>query len=403
MSSGFTVRVSSSDQRQFQCDHCQGVITIPANLPPTKAPCPHCGQETTSPDFQAAASPVATSGSVATEPQAEVPSQVESQVAVAGSGGKAGVLVAVLSLLLVGLLSAGVFFLLNKKGEAEDVGVTQRVNEKNLEKKEYLKSGWREDASKVLDGFLKAKTPEEMAELVIAGEDLLPAMKEFYANPDRDESGLTESQFQHFPIAMEDRERGIFMMRLVHPEQWNLEQFFQPLPTIDSTLDPYSSDFLIKAGAVKNQFLTQPKVIRAFFKHDGESMKLDWQTYVQTKYALFSEFLGNPVSGQKKEFRLVVQEDIDYGIEGLGENDRVFYFADAAYPEAHTRIVVDMNSQPGKHLSEILWRGTGEFMQARNATVELAWTNEAKPRLTISRFLCWEFLGVGGEQIVPDE
>ena len=39
----------NGDQREFRCEHCNGKILIPANLPATTGPCPHCQKTITSP------------------------------------------------------------------------------------------------------------------------------------------------------------------------------------------------------------------------------------------------------------------------------------------------------------------------------------------------------------------
>jgi hypothetical protein len=54
----------------------------------------------------------------------------------------------------------------------------------------------------------------------------------------------------------------------------------------------------------------------------------------------------------------------------------------------------------GRALSLINWRGTKENRPiTRTATMELKWNGEpTAPELEISRFLCWEFLGLGGHQ-----
>jgi hypothetical protein len=57
------------------------------------------------------------------------------------------------------------------------------------------------------------------------------------------------------------------------------------------------------------------------------------------------------------------------------------------------------DSDIGRALSVINWRGSADKRPiARTATVELAWNaGPGGPVLAIRRFICWEFLGLGGE------
>ena len=59
-----------------------------------------------------------------------------------------------------------------------------------------------------------------------------------------------------------------------------------------------------------------------------------------------------------------------------------------------------VDSDAGRALSILNWRGTKENRPlTRTATLELKWSGSATAsELEISRFVCWEFLGLGGEE-----
>jgi len=64
------------------------------------------------------------------------------------------------------------------------------------------------------------------------------------------------------------------------------------------------------------------------------------------------------------------------------------------------RVNVAGDSEIGQALSILNWRGTKESQPvSKTATIELRWTDEPTPQLELSRFICWEFLGVGGEAV----
>ncbi len=67
-------------------------------------------------------------------------------------------------------------------------------------------------------------------------------------------------------------------------------------------------------------------------------------------------------------------------------------------PIARSRLSCIVDSETGRALSIINWRGVSDKRpEARTATVELKWTGaNDDPNLEINRFICWEFLGLGG-------
>ena len=50
--------VIPTNQREFRCQHCDGKILIPKDLPPTSGPCPHCSGMITSPANEVLAPPI---------------------------------------------------------------------------------------------------------------------------------------------------------------------------------------------------------------------------------------------------------------------------------------------------------------------------------------------------------
>lgn len=79
---------------------------------------------------------------------------------------------------------------------------------------------------------------------------------------------------------------------------------------------------------------------------------------------------------------------------------RSYRLADPANSGDTARVNVKIDSEIGSTLSIINWRGTEENQPiTRTATVELKWLGENHaPELVISRFICWEFLGLGGKE-----
>ena len=88
---------------------------------------------------------------------------------------------------------------------------------------------------------------------------------------------------------------------------------------------------------------------------------------------------------------------------GLEAGTRTYRLADPANTSDTARVNVKVDSETGRALSIINWYNTGETQAiTRTATVELEWVDEnSTTQLRISRFICWEFLGLGGEDPLP--
>jgi hypothetical protein len=63
------------------------------------------------------------------------------------------------------------------------------------------------------------------------------------------------------------------------------------------------------------------------------------------------------------------------------------------------RVEVPVDSETGRILAAVNWRGGGGLKPlTKTATVELGWEGGESSPLCIQRFLCWEFLGLGGTE-----
>jgi hypothetical protein len=146
-------------------------------------------------------------------------------------------------------------------------------------------------------------------------------------------------------------------------------------------------------------FAMEPLRVHAFFKRTDGGLKLDWEIFAQTKYRTLQNFVELPEVGQTGVFRVFLVEDVpDKGRAVAGT--RTYRVADPANTGDTARVNVKVDSEMGRALSIINWRGTKENRPiTRTATVELKWGGEpTAPELEISRFICWEFLGLGGRQ-----
>lgn len=434
-------------QREFRCHHCNGRIHIPVDLPPTTGPCPHCGGVITSPvpePSPVAAQPDYTPAPVVAAavapvqpvvhpvvqpvqpepPRQEVPVQPAPQPAATRAqapveeakpapqavkpkkeGGKLGA-VLMLLLLLVLLGGGAAFYLLDplgmrKKVPAPAPGVKAPVATPPADEAEYLRAGWRKDALAVLKGYMSGRTASEKANYVIGGASVTPRIESFFSSGRIDDGDTPADAFSVYELAMEDRKRGLFMMIYDQPPQFEMREFFRPLAPIEVQYGVENADLLLSTVARASNFAMDPVHVHAFFKREPAGLKLDWDLFVQTKYRTLRAFSELPESGKKGVFRVFAVEDVPEKGKAVA-GTRTYGFYDPANTEDRVRVNVKVDSEAGSALSAINWRGSKDLSPiTRTATIELGWVGDDAPQLQVTRFICWEFLGLGGQDGQP--
>lgn len=414
----------------FSCKHCHKNIQVPQGLPPTKAPCPYCGQEVSSPDFsqrdqQIEPSPardqvqpqevqsVATTKSPTVRPvqpdiktapvvikkssDLAIQSEVSSEVKEAGSS--KGKLVWLGLLVLVVVLGGGALWMITQETKeplVSEAQVTQNSGPSAEELEEQWRTeGWKKEASEVLSAFMNASSAEERMQYVIPNEQVLADLQKYYPSGSTDEDTPFKF-FVHRSGAEEDRERGIFRMQYRQPSQINMKEYFAPIGSLDKVMGVQGATLIDMAYAINEKNMSAPIEILAFFKKTDQGLKLDASVFMQCKFRTFRSFVDFPKMGHKEIFRVKISESIDHDYRDSKEL-RTYRIEDFAYPNTYVNISVKTDSEIGKILSSLNWRGMNREYQLRTATVELGWSEQKPARLQIERFLCWEFLGVGGE------
>lgn len=429
-----------NQQREFLCNHCSGRIIVPVTLPPTTGPCPHCSGTIVSPDFsrefappspaftvpappvapvpavqvvaqQGAAPPepvVVTPEPQVAQPAAEVPAakkgkkekKASGKPASSSSAGSGRSLIPILLTTLVLICGAGagavyVFSNMGRNATSPNIGAAGAGPKSGED--EYLRTGWRREAATVLKSYVDATTAEEKAPHILGGKASVERLNDFYGGSHIDDTDTPAEAFSVFELSMEDRKRGLFMMVYDQPPQFEMREFFRPLASLEVQYGLVDADLLLSSVARASNFAMEPVRVHAFFKKTSEGLKLDWDMFAQTKYRTLRNFLEIPTAGQKGVFRIFVVEDVpDQGKNVAGI--RTYRIADPANTTDSSRINVKIDSEPGRSLSIINWRGTKDSQPiTRTATVELEWVGADSPQLTITRFICWEFLGLGGQ------
>ncbi|MFD2257606.1 hypothetical protein ACFSSA_13060 [Luteolibacter algae] len=426
-------------QRDFHCPSCNGRIVIPFSLPSTTGPCPHCQATITSPPppeaepHTPAAAAVAPGIPVPPPPSNEstpdsppiaseqmpAPSQnapaiperrdgAETQITQPAPAipkkkkGSSGIIPAMLGLFALILAGGGaVYYLSNQMGNKVDPpNLNGSPEDQEIKEANYIRIGWQKDAFEVLDKYLTGTSVDSKLPYVRDGAALRPKMESFYGGVEINDSDTPADSFSIQELSEEDRKRGIFMLTYDQPPQFALKEFFRPLASLEVQYGIDEADILLSTMARVSNFAMEPVRVHAFFKRVNGELKLDWEVFAQTKYRIFRNFVELPDIGQSETFRVLIVEDVpDKGQGVVGA--RTYRLADPANITDSARVNVKLDSEIGRALSIINWRGTKQTTPiTRTATVELEWTGSPdSPTLDIKRFICWEFLGLGGKEI----
>ncbi len=375
------------------------MITIPANLPPTTAPCPMCGASTTSPEPEPAPRSVPARA-------VEVTDQVSTAPVAPEKKGGTGLLWGVAGLGFVGLIAGG-FFLMTKfrvdpvqgpdtSGLNPPTGGEGGVAQTRPQKVVNLSD--LEEAKGVLRGFFAAKTAEEKSKYIIDGASRIGDLRSFYSSEYYAKNTLEADNFNAFPMDARDEERGIFLMDYHRPKQFELAEFFRPIATLELQMEVEKPSLNIWTGALVANFEMEGQRARAFFKKINGAYKLDWDSLVQTQFRLFREFGDYPNPGASGVFRVFMIEDVTTTIQ-KDPDVRVYRVIDAGHIEDdQVTVAVENSSAVGHLLTPFNWTDQpGKKVEGTTATVRMSWTNEPEPKLVIDEIICWEFLNIGGD------
>ncbi len=314
---------------------------------------------------------------------------------------RSGLITLMVVLLVLALIISGIVYFLAQGLSTNISPPTVEVSPQASAATEanYLRVGWQTDASKILEGFMSATTVKDKLPFVLNAEQVAPEMVTFYGKEAIQDSDTPASGFSVYELSEEDRERGLFMMIYDQPPQFDLKEFFRPLASMEVQYGVDEPSLLLNTLSRVDNFALEPLRVWAFFKRTAKGLKLDWETFAQTKYRTFLNFVDLPQPGQTGTFRVFIEETVPEKGRAVA-GTRSYRLADPANSTTDTaRINVKVDSDTGRAISSLNWRGTPENEAiTRTATVELKWAGEADaPELTLNRFICWEFLGLGGD------
>lgn len=431
--------------RRFECSHCGTEIQIPANLPPTTGLCPKCGQEITSPGPEVSPVPIAeqvvaevqTSPIVDEIPLEESPmptsnvpetavesasinvggNEVSSEEPVpvlepitevteppqssSGSPLKILGIVAAIIVLLCVLLGAAKIFLSppNKDdSEVQRKPVKQSLTPQERAENAYRAKGWIPEAEAVLAQMMSSKSVAERAALTIQGSQNTDSIALFEKRFPEETNRTPASAFSPILGGKADSDRGLFVLVYSRPREFSINSFFRPVAPLRVNYNLEKPNSFLILNSSSDNFVDDALIVTAYFKKTPEGLKLDWPTFSQSKYRLFEEFISTPQAGKSGIFRVSIQEDVDLESPATGRFS-LFRLSDPVNRKSFTKILVPDDSIEGLAFAPLKWRHKlVSGPPTSNATVVLEWTNESEPTLQMREFVCWEFLGLGGER-----
>lgn len=315
------------------------------------------------------------------------------------SSGIAAAMLGLVALILAG--GAAVYYV---SSQTEDgiirPGVAATPDDKGIREANYLRIGWKTEAYEVLGKFIAGKSVEEKLPFINNPDKIREEMEMFYGGVEINDEDTPPASFYVIELTPADKKRGLFALGYEQPPQLALKDFFRPLASLEVQYGIEEPGLLLSTLARIDNFSMEPVRVQAFFKRTDSGLKLDWEVFAQTKYRKLRNFTQFPSIGNPETFRVIIIEDVPEMGQGVADS-RTYRIMDSANTEDSVRVNVRLDSEIGKELSVINWRGTkqGSPIQ-RTATVELEWAGrESSPVLQIKRFICWEFLGLGGEEM----
>lgn len=384
-----------SKQRAFHCPNCKGRIVIPANLAPATGPCPHCQATITSPEPETPDTTPATSPESQT-PAPDTPTQVKPSTSAKQEKPKSKkeskikpetepkaepqaqpkkrfspLILILIILVIVACAGGAAFFFLNQKSVSGSANMTVSTTPTKLPANQTNLTAEQKEAYQTLENYLAASNISEKLRFIYQPDKTKPMMEAFYQSTIINEADTRSDAFSVVELPESDRQKNFILLAYDQPSTASLSEFIEPKPSSNSTAN-------------------QRTKIYAFFKKTDQGLKLDWEVFSQTKYRTLNAYIRIPKIGSSQVFRVLISKS--------DTTPNTYQITDPAHFNDTVSITVEPDSPLLSALSELdnIPPSQPAF---RTATIELRWSDDPiHPKLGIKRFICWEFLGLGGKE-----
>lgn len=251
-------------------------------------------------------------------------------------------------------------------------------------------------ARETLTTILTSTDPEVIANHVIGGEAMLPAIRERLSADDAFPSLSEADLVSPVPMNEADLRRGLAGLFYQAAPQ-NIFRLDRPL--LPASMQNGVAGFsLLEAGAViARDSAPLPDQALALFASEKGKALLDWELFVQTLDRRLDSFSSGNLGEGPLRFRVILSLDKAVFENGEFIDDVVVRIQDPIHLQDILRVSTGSSDPVVVALREIS-SSTDEdptaAMKPRTATVDLR-LMPASGRLVIENFVCWEFIGLG--------
>lgn len=396
--------MSTPVQRSFSCHNCQGTIYIPYHLPPTSAPCPHCGTTVTSPAIDS--SPVVLPAAKSAKPlqdsaTEEKPEKIkipvllaipEPETEAAAKPSSTPWIVSVFLLLLIAAAALLFYRELVQPYQKNSTPIAPAAT-----KPAHVSSfQWQPQARELLRQFFAATTPEAKARCVIGGLATVDRLQQIWGHQLLQDSALDPNDFAAIVADPGAGQQTVFLMIYERPAQYDIQKFLRPLVSMEvmqglETLDP-----LTQSLTAPENFETPPLRVQAYFKLVDGKLLLDYDTYWQTRHRTLQRFVDSAPPGAQETFRLILSQDVPLASEQQ-DQVHIYRITDPIHTTDSYRVFASTNQAFAPQLAVLHWHKIpNASIQHRPVTVTL--TKRENQRIELSHLVCWEFEGLEASQ-----
>lgn len=293
---------------------------------------------------------------------------------------------------VIALIVGGYITLRERLPSSESVGKITLFTDPSARLNESAKAAFSE--------FLGTADPQALADHVIEGNERLPAIERYLKEKGPFPKPEELDTISSLPLSQGDLKKGIAALTYRREVRTDLLSAAPLIPLASRTNGSLERMAMVDTTLDREK----PKQALALFKREGDRMLLDWDLFVQTWDRSLAAFRDGELGDGPMRFRVLVASDIPVSENGESLENAVFRIQDPVHVGDIIRVQTKGFSADERRLLS-LDRGHagagGRIGLTRTATLDLS-RDPATGRVGISRFVCWEFLGLGGVEQSDD-
>jgi len=267
---------------------------------------------------------------------------------------------------------------------------------------DQLRGALNAGAQETLKAVLGTRDLAAIAEQVIGGQDLLPEIQRRLDSPAPLPRFSEADTVSTIPVFESDLRRGITGLIYQAPpdDTMSLES---PLLAAEMARGTKGLGFLESAALTEFFSKPPPREALAFFAKKNGKLLLDWDLFIQTWDRTLRSFIDGDLGPGPIRFRVILSLDKPVFENGEMVGETIIRVQDPLHREDVIRVPIYYHDPVVTALlpaARVLETDPSAGMRDQTATLELSRSPDTG-RVTISRFVCKEFLGLGGRENDP--